>query len=112
MAALLLLSPLQMIAPAALHTQVAQARELASGRGSKVNKDPSPTLSKVASLLSKTNRPHTLDNAYLSAVITPSHTLSKVSSLLSKRNPLHTLDSLSVRCFHPLHPVQGLLSPL
>ena len=92
MAALLLLSPLQMIAPAALHTQVAQARELASGRGSKVNKDPSPTLSKVASLLSKRNRPHTLDSAYLSAVITPSLNLSKVSPLLSKRNPLHTLD--------------------
>jgi hypothetical protein len=40
LAALLLLSPLQMIAPAALHTQVAQARELASGSGSKVNTDP------------------------------------------------------------------------
>jgi len=44
LAALLLLSPLQMIAPAALHTQVAQARELASGSGSKVNKDPNSLL--------------------------------------------------------------------
>jgi cyclophilin family peptidyl-prolyl cis-trans isomerase len=40
LAALLLLSPLQMIAPPALHTQPVQAKELASGRGSKVNKDP------------------------------------------------------------------------
>ena len=39
LASLLLLSPLQMIAPPALHT-VVQARELASGSGSKVNKDP------------------------------------------------------------------------
>ena len=40
LASLLLLSPLQMIAPPALHTQVVQAKELASGSGSKVNKDP------------------------------------------------------------------------
>eukprot|EP00908_Phaeocystis_cordata_P010272 Transcript_21119.p1 GENE.Transcript_21119~~Transcript_21119.p1 ORF type:complete len:440 (-),score=200.53 Transcript_21119:143-1366(-) len=40
LASLLLLSPLQMIAPPALQTQVVQAKELASGSGSKVNKDP------------------------------------------------------------------------
>ena len=44
LAATLLLSPMQLpFAPAALHT-VAQARELASGSGSKVNKDPNSLL--------------------------------------------------------------------
>jgi len=40
LASLLLLSPLQMVAPPVLQTQVVQAKELASGSGSKVNKDP------------------------------------------------------------------------
>merc|ERR1719217_728879 len=40
LATLLLFSPLQMAAPPLLQTHAAQARELASGSGSRVNKDP------------------------------------------------------------------------